>query len=82
MSKDILIKYADYCKKLTANDRKKLSNLKEYITDGTIEYMLEHDVKLEQEIVEIEDIKIIWGYCNLIFFIGAVIKNNSTWMIF
>lgn len=59
MSKDILIKYADYCKKLTANDRKKLSNLKEYITDGTIEYMLEHDVKLEQEIVEIEDIKII-----------------------
>lgn len=59
MNKDILIKYADYCKKLTANDRKKLSNLKEYIIDGTIEYMLEHNVKLEQEIVEIEDIKII-----------------------
>lgn len=59
MNKDILIKYANYCKKLTANDRKKLSNLKEYITDGTIEYMLEHNIKLEQEIVEIEDIKII-----------------------
>lgn len=59
MNKDILIKYADYCKKLTANDRKKLSNIKEYIIDGTIEYMLEHNVKLEQEIVEIEDIKII-----------------------
>lgn len=59
MNKDILIKYSNYCKKLTANDRKKLSNLKEYITDGTIEYMLEHNVKLEQEIVEIEDIKII-----------------------
>lgn len=51
MSKDILIKYADYCKKLTSNDCKKLSNLKECITDGTIEYMLEHNVKLEQEIV-------------------------------
>lgn len=51
MSKDILIKYADYCKKLTSKDRKKLSNLKECITDGTIEYMLEHNVKLEQEIV-------------------------------
>ena len=59
MNKNILIKYDDYCKKLTANDRKKLSNLKEYIIDGTIEYMLEHNVKLEQEIVEIEDIKII-----------------------
>lgn len=56
MNKDILVKYLKYCKKLTVNDRKKLSILNDVISDGTIDYMLEHNVKLEQEIVEIDKI--------------------------
>lgn len=56
MNKDILVKYLKYCKKLTVNDRKKLSILSDVINDGTINYMLEHNVKLEQEIIEIDKI--------------------------
>lgn len=56
MDKDVLVKYLKYCKKLTVNDRKKLCILNDVINDGTIDYMLEHNVKLEQEIVEIDKI--------------------------
>ena len=53
MSINELIQYRDYCKRLTENDKKRLLKMK---TDPTFEefgqiisYMLENDIKLEQE---------------------------------
>lgn len=56
MDKQTLIKYQKYTKPLTINDRKRLDNLKMLIDDDVIDYMLEHNCKLEQEIVELERI--------------------------
>ena len=53
MDKDVLIKYQEYTKRLTANDRKRLIKLKDVIDNDVISYMLENDCKLEQEIVEL-----------------------------
>ena len=53
MSINELIQYRDYCKRLTENDKKRLLKMK---TDAAFEefsqiisYMLENDIKLEQE---------------------------------
>ena len=54
MDKDVLIKYQEYTKRLTANDRKRLIKLKDVIDNDVIGYMLENDCKLEQEIVELQ----------------------------
>ncbi|PJN79581.1 hypothetical protein CWE04_13755 [Thomasclavelia cocleata] len=54
MDKDVLIKYQEYTKRLTANDRKRLIKLKDVIDNDVISYMLENDCKLEQEIVELQ----------------------------
>lgn len=56
MNIDILQKYQEYTKRLTANDRKRLIKLKERFHDKVIDYMLENDCKLEQEIVELHTI--------------------------
>ena len=56
MNIDTLLKYQEYTKKLTANDRKRLIKLKERFHDDVIDYMLENDCKLEQEIVELHTI--------------------------
>ena len=56
MNVDILQKYQEYTKRLTANDRKRLIKLKERFHDDVIDYMLENDCKLEQEIVELHTI--------------------------
>lgn len=55
MDKEVLIKYKHYTKQLTVNDRKRLIKLKENICDDTIDYMLENNCKLEQEIVVLDD---------------------------
>lgn len=54
----ILLKYQEYTKKLTANNRKRLIKLKERFHDDVIDYMLENDCKLEQEIIELHTIYI------------------------
>ncbi|MDU6339831.1 MAG: DUF2220 family protein [Clostridium sp.] len=55
MNKDILIKYSEYRKELTLNDRKELIRLNESdeysIFKDIIEYMLKNNIKLEQEII-------------------------------
>lgn len=56
MDKETLIEYQKYSKKLTKNDRNRLSLLKEEENQDVIDYMLENDCKLEQEIVELGDI--------------------------
>lgn len=56
MDKETLIKYQKYTKKLTANDRKRLMKLREILCKDTIDYMLEHNCKLEQEIVVLNDV--------------------------
>lgn len=58
MNIGILLKYQEYTKKLTANNRKRLIKLKERFHDDVIDYMLENDCKLEQEIVELHTIYI------------------------
>lgn len=49
MDVDTLVKYKDYCKKLTDNDRKRLNNLLDSQFHDVVKYMLENDCKLEQE---------------------------------
>lgn len=48
-----LQKYSAYCKPLTINDRKRLMDLAQKYQENTetISYMLEHNVKLEQECI-------------------------------
>lgn len=47
-----LEKYKDYTKKLTENDKSRLKNLLGGEFDEVINYMLEHNCKLEQEAIE------------------------------
>lgn len=58
MNLEVLMKYESFGKKLTQNDRKRfeamLVNVRESVKD-LIMYMLEHDVKLEQECVALEE---------------------------
>lgn len=54
MNLEVLGKYECFGKRLTKNDRKRLENMIGSVNDSTKElimYMLEHDVKLEQECV-------------------------------
>jgi len=54
MGLKVLKKYESFGKKLTVNDRKRLENMIGSVDESVkelIEYMLEHDVKLEQECV-------------------------------
>lgn len=53
MNKNVLEMYHEYTKKLTQNDRIRLEKIKEYIHDDVIDYMLENNCKLEQEIVDL-----------------------------
>ena len=48
-----LIRYSSYTKKLTENDIKRLNNLLTGEFAETVQYMLEHNCKLEQEAVDI-----------------------------
>lgn len=50
-----LLKYKQYCKSLTKNDVKRLHDLKEEISDDVIDYMLENNIKLEQEIIDVSE---------------------------
>lgn len=52
MDKDTLIKYAEFTKKLTANDMDRLSRITDPDFKDTIEYMLKNNCKLEQEAVK------------------------------
>lgn len=56
MDIETLQKYQNYTKKLTQNDQKRLISLKEKLNLPVIDYMLEHNCKLEQEIVEIDNL--------------------------
>lgn len=51
MDKETLMKYQDYSKKLTDNDRDRLQKLKESQYSEVIDYMLQNDCKLEQEAI-------------------------------
>lgn len=56
MDVNVLERYEGFGKKLTVNDRKRLENMIGSVDKSVknlIEYMLEHDVKLEQECVEL-----------------------------
>ena len=58
MNLEVLKKYECFGKKLTQNDRKRLENMIECADDTVIDlikYMLEHDVKLEQECVGMDE---------------------------
>ena len=58
MSLDVLKKYERFGKKLTQNDRKRLENMIERAEESVKElimYILEHDVKLEQECVGMDE---------------------------
>lgn len=58
MDLKILMKYESFGKKLTQNDRKRLENMlvnAKKSEKDLIVYMLEHDVKLEQECVALEE---------------------------
>lgn len=52
MDVETLIKYKEYTKNLTQNDRLRLVKLKEIYYNPVIDYMLENSMKLEQEIVD------------------------------
>ena len=52
MDKHTLIKYAEFTKKLTQNDKERLKRINEPDFKETIEYMLENNCKLEQEAVK------------------------------
>ena len=47
-----------YTKKLTENDKKRLSALAETEFGETVEFMLEHNCKLEQEAMDLMEIGI------------------------
>ena len=52
MDRETLLKYRRYTKKLTKNDRKRLKKLVCGRFKNVIDYMLEHDCKLEQEAID------------------------------
>lgn len=52
MDIETLTKYREYTRELTQNDRSRLIKLKEIYQNPIIDYMLENNMKLEQEIVE------------------------------
>lgn len=52
MDIETLTKYKEYTRELTQNDRSRLIKLKEIYQNPIIDYMLENNMKLEQEIVE------------------------------
>lgn len=52
MDIETLTKYKEYTRELTQNDRSRLIKLKEIYQNPVIDYMLENNIKLEQEIVE------------------------------
>lgn len=55
MDLETLKKYEKYGKKLTENDRKRLQEIKNQKgLDEIVQYMLEHDVKLEQECINVD----------------------------
>lgn len=54
MNVNMLKKYKAYTKPLTDNDRKRLLSFKDRHQE-VIDYMLKHNVKLEQEIIGEED---------------------------
>lgn len=58
MNLEVLMKYESFGKKLTQNDRERLENMlvngREPVKELVV-YMLEHDVKLEQECVVLEE---------------------------
>ena len=57
MNLDILREYEKYGKTLTDNDRKRLEAMQgQEDLQELIAYMLEHNVKLEQECIEIGDL--------------------------
>lgn len=55
MNKEVLIEYCDYGKELTSNDKKELMRLYEdedyFVFKDVIGYMLNNNIKLEQEII-------------------------------
>lgn len=53
MDIETLQKYAEYTKRLTDNDRKRLKNLLDTEFSEVIQYMLAHNCKLEQEALDI-----------------------------
>lgn len=54
MDLETLKKYEKYGKKLTENDRKRLQEIQNQKSlEEVVRYMLEHDVKLEQECIEV-----------------------------
>lgn len=56
MDLQTLIQYEEYGKRLTENDRNRLRNLRDKVREGNviecIDYMLKHNVKLEQECID------------------------------
>ena len=52
MDRETLLQYRRYTKKLTENDRKRLKKLVCGRFKDVIDYMLEHDCKLEQEAID------------------------------
>lgn len=55
MNQKTLIQYQEYTKQLTENDRKRLIDLQSIIQEDVIDYMLENNCKLEQEIIELDE---------------------------
>ncbi len=53
MDQQTLERYQKYTKSLTAHDRRRLKKLKEIFPLEIFDYMLEHNCKLEQEIVDV-----------------------------
>ena len=49
-----LRKYQHYTKRLTENDKERLKRLKDSEFAQVIDFMLEHDCKLEQEAIRFE----------------------------
>jgi biotin synthase-related radical SAM superfamily protein len=52
MDLETLMKYQEYSKMLTDNDRVRLKNLKGREFDEIIDYMLDYNCKLEQEAIQ------------------------------
>jgi hypothetical protein len=57
MDKETLMKYQNYSKKLTDNDRVRLNKLRDSQFSEVIDYMLENDCKLEQEAIPTDRIR-------------------------
>jgi hypothetical protein len=54
MDNETLMKYQNYSKNLTDNDRERLKKLKESQFSEVFDYMLGNDCKLEQEAIKVD----------------------------